>query len=270
LHCRQACVYYTHVYFLARFPNKWRPVAMLAELAVEEVAAVLYAVVLDLLEAACVAGPPVDALALARALSVTVAEDDGQQGRARFVRLKRRGVAPPRATILLKPEPRPERRQWAVAHEIGEHAAVRVFERLRVDPREAGPIAREQTANHLASRLLLPTAWLADDGPACFWDLFWLKSRYPTASHELIARRMLDFAPPIVITIYDNARQTLRRSNLTGRVPPMSFEEIACRQAAHDTGQPGQMFASTHSVHAWPIHEETWKREILRTEVEGF
>ena len=41
-----------------------------------------------------------------------------------------------RATILLRPEPRHERRHWAVAHEIGEHVAHRVFAGWGADPRE--------------------------------------------------------------------------------------------------------------------------------------
>ncbi len=243
---------------------------MLAELAVEEVSDVLDAVVVEVLAAARVAGPPVDAFAVARTLGVTVAEDDRQQGRARFVRLQGRGAAAPRPTILLKPEPRRERRHWALAHEIGEHMAARVFERLYVDPRAADSLARERTANHLAGRLLLPTVWFGEDGSACEWDLWELKSRYATASHELIARRMLDFQTPVIVSIYDKARLTFRRSNLLGRVPPPSPEETACRQAAYDTGHPRQTAAATHTVCAWPVHEEDWKREILRTEVNGF
>ena len=46
---------------------------------------------------------------------------------------------------------RPEREQWAVAHEIGESVAYRVFERLGVSFDEALPTARELVANRLAS-----------------------------------------------------------------------------------------------------------------------
>jgi len=42
-----------------------------------------------------------------------------------------------------------------VAHEIGEHLAHRVFQRLAVDPRDTPSGTREQVANALASRLLL-------------------------------------------------------------------------------------------------------------------
>jgi Zn-dependent peptidase ImmA (M78 family) len=240
---------------------------MLAELAPEELADALDAVAADVLEAAGVYRPPVDAFAVARALGLTVAEDDRQRGRARFVRLKRRGRTPPQATILLRPDPRPERRQWAVAHEIGEHVACRIFERLWIDPREADPAARERTANQLAGRLLLPAEWFGRDGPDCGWDLVELKTRYATASHELIARRMLDFPPPVVITVYDHARVTLRRSNVAGRVPPPSARETDCWRRAHETGLAYQATEGTCTVRAWPVHEEGWKREIVRTEV---
>jgi len=241
---------------------------MLAELAPEELADALDAVAAEVLAAAGVDGPPVDAFAVARALGITVAEDDRQRGRARFVRLKRRGRSAPRATILLRPDPRPERRQWAVAHEIGEHAASRLFELLSVDPREADPTARERTANQLAGRLLLPAAWFGEDGPAVGWDLLELKARYATASHELIARRMLDFPPPVVITIYDHGGVTLRRSNVCGRVPPPSARETECWRRTHETGLAQQTAEGTCAVRAWPVHEEGWKREIVRTEVE--
>ena len=121
---------------------------MFPELTREELAAGLDCVAAEILAEAGVAGPPVDAL--------------------------------------------------AVAHEIGEHIAYRVFARWGADPVETAANAREQVANWLAGRLLLPTAWFAADGTACGWDLLALKARYNTASHELIARRMLECRPPVM------------------------------------------------------------------------
>jgi len=241
---------------------------VLAELTPEELADALDTVAAEVLAGAGVEEPPVDAFAVARALGITVAEDDRQRGRARFVRLRRRGRSAPRPTILLRPDPRPERRQWAVAHEIGEHAAYRLFELLSVDPREADPAARERTANHLAGRLLLPGTWFGADGRASAWNLFELKARYSTASHELIARRMLDFPPPVIIAIYDHGDLTLRRSNVPGRVPPPLAPEAVCRRRAHETGLPQQATEGVFTIRAWPVHEEGWKREILRIEIE--
>ncbi|HUT10047.1 MAG TPA: ImmA/IrrE family metallo-endopeptidase [Thermoguttaceae bacterium] len=241
---------------------------MLAEIVPEELAAGLDAVAWQVLAEAGVEGPPVDAFEVARALGIAVALDDRQRGRARYVRLAGRGRRRPRATILLRPDPRAERRQWAVAHEIGEHAARRVFAHLGVDPREAGPNARETAANHLAGRLLLPTEWFAADAVDCGWDLVELKSRYATASHELIARRMLECGPPVIISIFDHQELYFRRSNLPGRVPPPSSVEIQCWRAVHAANRPQQAYEGPRTIQGWPVHEEGWKREILRTEVE--
>ena len=54
-------------------------------------------------------------------------------------------------------------------------------------------------ANNLAGRLLLPTAWFVADAAAENWDLIALKHRYATASHELIARRMLESIEPLAV-----------------------------------------------------------------------
>ena len=241
---------------------------MLPEITSEELSAGLDAVAMEVLAEAGVDRPPVDAIAVAAALGIAVALDSRQRGRGRYVRLKGAGRKPPRPTILLRPEPRSERRQWAVAHEIGEHVAHRVFSTLGVDPREAAPNAREIAANHLAGRLLLPEAWFASDASACGWDLIALKARYATASHELIARRMLEFPPPVIISIFDHRQLYFRRSNVPGQVPPPSRAEMRCWRSVHNHNRPQRSWEQARNVQAWPVHEEGWKREILRAEVE--
>jgi hypothetical protein len=241
---------------------------MFPELASEEWAAALDAVAMEVLANVGVSRPPVDAFEVARRMGITVAWDDRQRGRARYVRLGGRRAAAPRVTILLRPDPRWERQQWALAHEIGEHAAYRLFAVLGVDPRETSSGAREVVASHLTGRLLLPSAWFAADGSNCGWDLLALKARYTTASHELIARRMLECRPPVIVTIFDHGRIHLRRSNLPGRVPPPSSAEIGCWKSVHDANRPSETYEGLRTIHGWPVHEEGWKREILRTEVD--
>ena len=241
---------------------------MLPEIAREELAATLDATALDILADAGVARPPIDVFQVAESLEITVALDEHQQGRARLVRLadyRRRDSHP---TILLRPEPRAERRQWALAHELGECFAWRVFSALGVDPRETPVGSREAVASQLAGRLLLPRAWLADDGPTLDWDLFALKAVYATASHELIARRMLDFSAPIIVTIFDHERVTMRRSNVRGRVPPSSELELECWEESRRTNRSCELCEGLRRVRAWPVHEPDWKREILRTDLE--
>ncbi|MCE5269384.1 MAG: ImmA/IrrE family metallo-endopeptidase, partial [Planctomycetaceae bacterium] len=190
---------------------------MLSQYTREELSSGLDEMAMEVLHQGAVASPPVDAVDLARTLGIAVAWDDRQNGRARYVRLTSHRPERTSATILLRPDPRTERRHWAVAHEIGEHVAHRVFARWGVDPRTAPANAREEVANQLAGRLLLPTAWFAADGQYCGWVLLALKERYATASHELIARRMLECHPPVVISIFDHRRLSFRRSNMPGR-----------------------------------------------------
>jgi len=239
---------------------------MLAEIPAEEFTTALDDVAAELLQAAHAEGPPFDMFHLARCLGITMAWDDRQQVRGRYVRLTAAGAPSP--TILLRPDPRGERCQWAVAHEIGEHAAQRVFALLAVDPRVVGPRGREEVANRLAGRLLLPSDCFQRDATSCGWDLAALKKKYATASHELIARRMLEQNPPVIITIFDHARVSFRQSNVPGRVPPLAAVESDCWRVVHEANRPDSARRQSLAVQGWPVHEPGWKREILRTEVE--
>jgi hypothetical protein len=242
---------------------------MLAEFTREELAAGLDRVVEEVLAESGTESPPVDAFAIAQALGLTVAWDASQDGRGKYVRLGGSRSSEPRGTILLRPDARGERQQWAAAHEIGEHVAHRVFVVWKIDPRETAPNAREVVANALAGRILLPTFWFVPDCRRVDWDLLALKMRYPSASHELIARRMLECEPPVVITIFDGGKITFRRSNVHGRPPSPSSAEMACWQAVHRQSKPSERESgSCCRVSGWPVHEPGWKREVLRTEFE--
>ena len=239
---------------------------MLPEITSEELIQALDRCVADVLEQQGIAGPPVDALTLAAGLGMDVAWDAAQPGRARIVRLSRAARGGPQHAVLVRPEPRPERIQWAVAHEIGESLAHRIFAELGMDPLAAPAGAREQVANQVAVRLLLPEAWFAADGAKCNWDLSALKQRYGTASHELIARRMLDFPGGVVITIYDQGQAKFRRASGGRRAGPRRPIEIACRTVVHETSQPARRTDDECIARGWPVHEADWKREILRLE----
>ena len=209
---------------------------MTAEVTTSELHVALDRVAAEILELAEQFAPPVNTLQLAIRLGFRVAWDERQAGRARIVR-PLRGSNLGAATILLRPEPRLERRHWAVAHEIGEAWAWRLFELLGQDPRRQ-PALREELANLLAGRVLLPSAWFVAAGEEHDWDLLALKRRFETASHELIARRMLDFSTPVAITIFDQGSMAIRRSNLTGTLPRWSPLEEACRQEAFCQAAP--------------------------------
>jgi hypothetical protein len=248
---------------------------MLSGIPDDEFSAALDACAAEVLWEARVTEPPVDALAVADGLGLVVACGHAVPQRARFVRLASGdGGGGGQGTIVVGEAERPERRQWAVAHEIGECVAYRVFQRLGIAFNEVLPAAREHVANRLASCLLLPRRWFAVDGRDFDWDLVVLKDRYATASHELIARRMLEMRPPSVITVCDLGRVHWRRSSVAARPPAMLPEEKALWQESHATGLPAEQVLDAETgllfVRCWPIHEPGWKREILRSEIADF
>jgi hypothetical protein len=242
---------------------------MLSEIPDDEVSAALDAVAAEVLWEAGVTEPPIDALTIADALGVAVAYDYSMPHRGRYARLAEEGGG--QATIVVGQSERPEREQWTVAHEIGESVAYRVYERLGIPFHEALPTSRELVANRMASCLLLPRRWFVRDGRELDWDLIALKERYNTASHELIARRMLEMRPPVVITVCDLGRVHWRRSNVMSRPPNLLPEEKAVWRQSHESGfikeSPIDAESGLENVRCWPIHEPGWKREILRSEI---
>jgi hypothetical protein len=245
---------------------------MLSEIPDEELAAAVDVCASEVLWEAGVTEPPVDAFAVAGGLGMVVARDESLPYRGHFVRLaEREEGGGGQATIVIGQAERPEREQWVVAHEIGESVAYRVFDRLGVRFEEALPTARELVANRVANAILLPRRWFVRDGREMDWDLASLKEQYETASHELIARRMLEMRPGIVITVCDRGRVYWRRSNVTARPPEILAEEKLVWRDVHETGLPVDEFLDMESglsrVRCWPVHEEEWKREILRSDI---
>ncbi len=200
--------------------------------------------------------PPIDVVALAKRLGMSIAVDSRQEPRGRHMRIDGR------TAIFVRPEPRPERLQWTVAHEIGESLAHRLQTRQSANDLADGE--REQRANQLATRLLLPRGWFERDARDCRNDLFELKKLYSTASHELIAWRLLDGDEPAVTTVIDQGRMTRRRGNLPGRLPPWTTGERACLVEVQATGRPARRDEREFQVTAWPVHEPGWRREIVR------
>jgi Zn-dependent peptidase ImmA (M78 family) len=203
--------------------------------------------------------PPVDALHAVRLLGCELAYDQSQMGRARQKMIEGQPA------VLLKPDDRPERLQWATAHEIGEIFAWQICERTSASLEELPEAFREQLANRFASRFLLPTDWFQADLRMMGRDLFLLKERYRTASHELISRRLQDFQPEIIVTVIDQ-REISSRKNGFSRHPGglMTAEREAIRES-HESGRPYNSESSGVRMEVWPIHERSWKREILFT-----
>ncbi len=238
----------------------------------EQVAAACEACAAEVLAEAGVEAPPVDAFAVAERLGIAVVEGRDTAPRAQRVAIGGRTAC---ETILLAEESRPERRQWAVAHELGEVFAERVFDLLGAAATEEADHAREWVANRLAGSLLLPPEWFVPDGRRWDWDLARLKRRYATASHELIARQMLLAGPPSVVTVFDEGRITWRRGSGGagsgwGRPPRLANAEERCWRRCHASAEPVEIAAlglpaGVTSVRCWPVHEPGFEREILIT-----
>jgi Zn-dependent peptidase ImmA (M78 family) len=236
---------------------------MREDLSREEVVAIVDRLVQDLLEAAGVAGPPIDAISLARNhLGIEVCLDRRQTQRGRAQR------AGGQVQIFLRPEPTEERQQWTVAHEIGEHLKPQLLARLGIDPNETRPMMGESLANLFAHHLLVPARWFGDDAPAFEFDLLAIKERYRTASHEVIALRLLDLPEPSIITIIDNDRITRRRSNSWRVRKQLEPAEAKCQRLVSKLAQPRIVRDAGWTVQGWPIHQTSWKREILRSVVD--
>jgi Zn-dependent peptidase ImmA (M78 family) len=231
----------------------------------EDVHSAIDAVVSELLTSAQVTAPPVDAIALAQKhLGIVICLDRKQPQRGRAQRIAGR------RQIYLRPEPTEERHQWTVAHEIGEHLKPDLLQRLKFDPAATPPMMGESLANAFAHRLLVPTEWLRDDARLTGFDLLELKTRYRTASHEVLAWRLLDLPEPCIITIVDKGVVYRRKSNAV-RVPrTLAPAERACQRYVHERGEPRVVCSKGWTVQGWPVHQADWKREVLRSVDEGW
>lgn len=221
------------------------------------------------LDEAGLSEPPFDMFELATRRQLDVVWDSAQSGRGRLMRLDQD------AAIFLRPDDRPERLHWTVAHEIGESLAWRVVQRLGLDAEELGPRQRETIANQLARHLLLGNACWTRAVKREGQHLLRLKQHFPNASHELIGWRLLDGSDAKIVTVIDNGTVSRRRCNFSHRAPPVVADEQTCWEQARSEGE-----AVRESVHgllnddhcarcqAWAIHEPDWQREIAITWVE--
>ena len=220
----------------------------------------------EILEQAQVVALPVNAIALARELGIVVTLDSQQPTRARHKQIMQQHA------IFLKPDVRPERMQWAAAHELGEVFAWRVFDqqddvdRNDINDAKRQGVYREEVANLLASRILLPHRKFWKNVVTFNSDLHQLKNVYSTASYELIAMRLLDDTESqLIVSVCDQGKISRRKSNMPRSASSLTVLEQECWQEGHQTGQPVSRVDDTLRVQCFPIHEPHWKREILLT-----
>lgn len=237
---------------------------MLDDLPREDVLSTIDRMVAELLQEAKVATPPVDAIALAQGhLGMVVLLDKRQAQRGRAQRTAGR------KQIYLRPEPTEERHQWTVAHEIGEHIKADLLLRLGLDPAATRAMTGESLANLFANRLLVPACWFNTDAPQLEFDLAALKKRYATSSHEVLALRFLDLPDPCIVTILDNEHITKRRSNAWPTRKKLESPEEKCQRYVHHYSRAKRVQEDGWTVQGWPVHQNDWKREILRSVVEA-
>jgi hypothetical protein len=196
----------------------------------------------ELLAAAGVTRPPVNAVDVARHLKMALRE--------------------PAADA---PRGSEESRQWSAAQAIGEHLKPDLLRRLGFDPASRQSLPGESLAGLLARRLLTPTNWFGADARASGWDVPELKRFYDTAGYEVVAWRLLDLPEPCVITIVENDHVHRRRSNAWRVNKTLQPAERECQRYVHHYSRPRVVSAEGWTVQGWPLHEPDWKREILRS-----
>jgi hypothetical protein len=236
---------------------------MSEELSREEVVSAIEQSVEELLSTAGVTGPAIDAIALAQrhlGLMVCLDRRQGPPNRSKRTRESKQ--------IFLTADQGPEQQQWTVAHAIGEHLKPDLLLRLGLPPDQRRALMGESLPNLFAHRLLVPTLWLQDEARNCDFDLLELKQRFRTASHEVIAWRLLDLSDPCIITIVDNDHVHRRRSNAYRVRKELSGPEKECQRYVSRYSRPTQLRDQGWTVQGWPIHQADWKREILRSVVD--
>jgi predicted transcriptional regulator len=236
---------------------------VIEDLSHEDLARAVDRAVEDLLEAARAEAPPVDAVALARThLGLAVRVDDQPERRGRT----RRPAAP--REIVLPPGLSEERRQWAVAQEIGARLKPAVLEQLGLAGEKPRGLLGESLANLLAQRVLVPSCWFAAEARACAYDLLDLKKVFATAGPEVIAWRWLDLSVPCIVTILDNDHIQRRRSNAWRVKRELSAPERRCQRYVSHYSRPQLLQEDGWTVQGWPVHQADWKREILRSVID--
>ena len=117
-------------------------------------------VIEELLAAAGVTRPPVNAVDVAKHLGMTVREESPS---GRHSQPRRAGAG---NVLVLSPEASEEGRQWTAAQAVGERLKADLLRRLGFDPAARPGLPGESLPNLLAHHLLTPASWFADDRAA--------------------------------------------------------------------------------------------------------
>src|SRR5260370_1352748 len=230
---------------------------MTDDLSREDVLAAVDRAVDDLLGAAGVTAPPVDALALAVGhLAWTIRHGDGARRRSAKRDAGNEVVIPPGAST--------EQTHFAVARAIGAARKPDILRRLGIPSEDQKGLLSVSPAHLFAEHLLLPTAWFGRAARDLDFDVMELHSLFTTAGHQLVAERLLDLPEPCVVTIVDNGTVVRRRSNAWRVSRRLSPTEEACRLEVERSGQPHDVRREGWTVRGWPVPRSDGTRVILR------
>lgn len=211
-----------------------------------------------LLSEAGIDRPPVRPALIAEELRLQCCGRRDLPTRGKIVRTRHAAIA------VLRPEPRAERSHWTLAHEVGEFLMPHIERHVDVP---VDSVSREWLADRFASLLLVPPGWFERDCSIHRFDLPALKELYSTASHEVLARRMLDADVPTIISVFDHGQLKWRLPPVRNRLLPI---EIDAQRVVHRDSRPTELSTGPYRAQAWPIHEADWKREIIRTTVDDW
>jgi len=193
----------------------------------------------ELLESAHIDRPPVDAVALAAHL---------------------------RLTLDLDPDFSAHQRQAAAAHAIGEHLRPELLQRLGIDPNARRALMSESLPRLFTERLLIPSIWFKED--AADGDLFALTKRYSTASPEMIAFRFLDLPEPCVVSVVEDDQVWRRKSNGVRVRKKLEPPEVECVRLVSRHSEAQVVRRGGWTVQGWPISSGGRLRVLLRSVVD--
>jgi len=216
----------------------------------EEVAGLLDTIVRELLTACGIDHPPVHPKNIADKLGLVYSEAElrGRRGQS----FRRRGYQ----HVEVHRRDRPERKNFALAHEIMELQLKKVLD----DPTQC-----HRRASLGASFLLMPAPWFREECLRSRFDIAELKKVFSTASWEAVALRTLNFSEAI-ITILDDGRVTRRKSSYPYYVPrKLSQEEREVAEQVVRTGTSRKQPFPSCEVAGYPVFEDERRRVILRT-----
>lgn len=218
-------------------------------------------VVWDVMVEADLKNPPIDSIEVAEMLGLRTTIDRNMQARGT------RRIVGGQTCIFLGGLSRNEQFQFTTAHELGEELAAGILEQAGEQPAGLDPAAIEQVADLFASYLLCPNPWFESDARSLDFDVPALKDIYATASHQVIAWRLLLLPEaPSAITIFDNGKIHSRRANCNCDRGLLAIEQHAWIRC-HESGTQVDTESDGYRVQCWPIWEGDWKREIMRTSV---